>query len=117
MFECVVANITGLSGQTWAASRDNCYPLSTWLSQIHPQFQIPVNAAVLSAISTTLYGLIYVESTTAFTSMVNANIVCMMTSYIIPHDIVAWRGRSTVLPGWLFDLEKWGQLVNVRSCL
>ncbi|KAE8421593.1 amino acid/polyamine transporter I [Aspergillus pseudocaelatus] len=117
LFGCAVANITGSSRQIWAASRDNCYPLSTWWSRIHPQFQMPVNAAVLSAIFTTLYGLIYVGSTTAFTSMVSANIVFMMTSYVIPQGILAWRGRSTVLPGRPFDLGKWGQLVNVTSCL
>ncbi|OCL14730.1 hypothetical protein AOQ84DRAFT_384511 [Glonium stellatum] len=53
LFGCAVANITGSSRQIWAASRDNCYPLSTWLAKIHPKFQMPMNAACLSAIFTT----------------------------------------------------------------
>ncbi|CAP79665.1 Pc12g00380 [Penicillium rubens Wisconsin 54-1255] len=82
LFGCAVANITGSSRQIWAASRDNCYPLSTWLAEIHPKHQMPMNAACLTAIFTTLYGVIFLRSTTAFASMVSANIVFMMTSMV-----------------------------------
>jgi len=54
LFGCAVANITGSSRQIWAASRDKCYPLSTWLAEIHPKFQMPMNAACLTAIFTTV---------------------------------------------------------------
>lgn len=54
LFGCAVANITGSSRQIWAASRDNCYPLSAWLAEIHPKFQMPANATYLTAIFTTV---------------------------------------------------------------
>lgn len=54
LFGCAVANITGSSRQIWAASRDNCYPMSTWLAEIHPKYQMPMNAACLTAIFTTV---------------------------------------------------------------
>lgn len=54
LFGCAVANITGSSRQIWAASRDNCYPLSTWLAEIHSKHQMPMNAACLTAIFTTV---------------------------------------------------------------
>lgn len=59
LFGCAVANITGSSRQIWAASRDNCYPLSTWWARIHPQFQMPVNAAVLSGAFTTVWSVLH----------------------------------------------------------
>ncbi|THC95301.1 hypothetical protein EYZ11_005211 [Aspergillus tanneri] len=54
LFGCAVANITGSSRQIWAASRDNCYPQSTRLAKIHPELQMPVNAACLSGMFTTV---------------------------------------------------------------
>lgn len=52
MFGCATANIAGSSRQIWAASRDNAFPGSRWWSQISPRFQMPLNAAVLSAVVT-----------------------------------------------------------------
>lgn len=57
LFGCAVANITGSSRQIWAASRDNCYPMSAWLAEIHPKYKMPVNAAYLTAIFTTVSSL------------------------------------------------------------
>ncbi|KAI0813721.1 amino acid/polyamine transporter I [Xylaria sp. FL0064] len=117
LFGCAVANIAGSSRQIWAASRDDCYPLSDWLAKIDTKWQMPLNAALLSATFTTFYGLIFLGSTTAFASMVSANIVFMMTSYVIPQGIIAWRGRSETLPARPFDLGSWGIIINVTSCL
>lgn len=47
-FGCATANITSSSRQMWAASRDNCFPLSKYWKQVHPRWQMPVNAACLS---------------------------------------------------------------------
>jgi choline transport protein len=49
--------------------------------------------------------------------MVGANVVFMMTSYVIPQGIVAWRGRSAVFPKRHFDLGRWGVIVNIIACL
>jgi hypothetical protein len=61
--------------------------------------------------------LIFVGSTTAFASMVSANIVFMMASYVIPQGIAAYRGRSSVLPARNFDLGKFGLPINAISCI
>ena len=47
-FACAAANITSSSRQMWSASRDNCFPLSRIWKQVHPRFQMPVNAACLA---------------------------------------------------------------------
>ncbi|KAI1622209.1 amino acid transporter [Exophiala viscosa] len=117
LFGCATANIAGSSRQIWAASRDNAFPGSRWWSQVSPRFQMPLNAAVLSAMVTMLYGLIFLGSSTAFASMVGANIVFMMTSYVIPQGILAWRGRAAVLPERHLNLGRWGIVVNVVSCV
>ncbi|CAH0049931.1 unnamed protein product [Clonostachys solani] len=120
LFGCAAANITGSSRQIWAASRDNCHPMSAWLAVIHPRHQMPANAVFATVMFTAywqIYGLIFVGSTTAFASMVSANIVFMMASYAIPQGIAAYRGRSSVLPPRNFDLGKLGLPVNVISCI
>lgn len=47
-FGCATANITSSSRQMWAASRDNCFPFSRYWKQVHPRWQMPMNAACLS---------------------------------------------------------------------
>lgn len=47
-FGCAAANITSSSRQMWAASRDDCFPLSRIWRQVHPRFNMPFNAAILS---------------------------------------------------------------------
>lgn len=49
--------------------------------------------------------------------MVGANVVFMMTSYVIPQGIIAWRGRSNVLPERHYNLGSWGIVVNIVACL
>lgn len=142
LFGSAVANVTGSSRQIWAASRDNCYPMSRWWKVIHPRCQMPLNAACLSAVFVTvrrplfnvheingriltdglrsrqLYGLIFLGSSTAFASMVSANIVFMMTSYVIPQAIIAYRGRDRVLPERVLTLgSRTGLIINVTACV
>lgn len=64
-----------------------------------------------------LYGLIYLGSSAAFSSMVGACIVFQTTSYVIPQGILAWRGRDKVLPSRALDLGKYGLPLNVLACV
>ena len=48
LFGSAVANITGSSRQIWAASRDQCYPLSKWWTKVDPRSNMPLNAACLT---------------------------------------------------------------------
>ncbi len=49
--------------------------------------------------------------------MVSANVIFMMTSYVIPQAILVCRGRSTVLPKRHYDLGRWGAVINMIACL
>ncbi|OCT51319.1 Choline transport protein [Cladophialophora carrionii] len=46
-FGCATASVTSASRQMWSASRDNCFPFAKYWRQIHPRWQMPVNAACL----------------------------------------------------------------------
>ncbi|KAJ5744895.1 hypothetical protein N7533_009765 [Penicillium manginii] len=73
---------------------------------------MPSNAALLSGTCVTIYGVIFIGSTTAFSSMVNAAIVFQQTSCIIPQAIVLLRGRNQVLPERYFNLGIFGAPLN-----
>ncbi|MBV36906.1 MAG: hypothetical protein CMP47_15870 [Rickettsiales bacterium] len=116
-FGCATANITSSSRQMWSASRDDCFPLSRYWKQVHPRWEMPFNAACLSGVLVTLYGLIFIGSSAAFASMVGATIVFMTTSYVLPQGILAWRGRDKILPPRALNLGKWGLPLNVLACV
>ncbi|EXJ58334.1 hypothetical protein A1O7_05759 [Cladophialophora yegresii CBS 114405] len=116
-FGCATASATSASRQMWSASRDNCFPFAKYWKQIHPRWQMPVNAVCLEGTFVTLYGLIYLGSSAAFSSMVGACIVFQTTSYVVPQGILAWRGRDKVLPPRALNLGKFGLPLNVLACV
>ena len=63
--------------------------------------------------------MIFLGSTTAFASMVSANVVFMLTSYVIPQAIIAYRRRSRALPSdrVLHLGDRVGFVVNVVSVI
>ncbi|KAJ5758113.1 uncharacterized protein N7511_006807 [Penicillium nucicola] len=78
----------------------------------HPQFKIPLNALCLSATVISLYGLIFLGSTTAFSAMVGAAVIFLQTSCALPQAILLWRGRDKVLPERAFSLGRLGPAIN-----
>ncbi|KAK4497422.1 hypothetical protein PRZ48_011873 [Zasmidium cellare] len=113
LFGCCAANGTTNARILWAVSRDGAVPFSRVFARIHPVFKVPVNAILLSGTVVTLYGLIFLGSTTVFSSMISALIVFLQTSCAIPQAILLVRGRSQVLPPRYFRIpEPWGYLTN-----
>ena len=54
-----------------------------------------------------IYGLIYIASTAAFNSIINATCLMLNLAYVIPQGILLTQGRAK-LPSRTFDLGKWG---------
>ncbi|KAK3717684.1 hypothetical protein LTR37_005751 [Vermiconidia calcicola] len=50
----------------FAFARDNGLPFSPWISTIHPERHLPVNASMVSVLTATLLSLIYIGSPVAF---------------------------------------------------
>ncbi|GJN65987.1 hypothetical protein PLICBS_000003 [Purpureocillium lilacinum] len=111
-FGCLVGVGTTCSRTIWAVSRDGVLPFSNLWMSIHSAFTMPANATLLTAICVTLYGLIFLGSTTAFSAMVNTTILFLQTSCVIPQAILLYRGRDRVLPRRYFNLGKLGPFVN-----
>lgn len=47
--------------------------------------------------------------------MINACIIFLQTSCVIPQGILLWRGRDKVLPKRYFSLGRWGVFVNAGA--
>ncbi|KAA6415099.1 MAG: amino acid transporter [Lasallia pustulata] len=114
-FGCAVAVGTTSSRTLWAVSRDGALPFSSIWMRVSPRFLMPVNAMLLSATIISLYGLIFLGSTTAFSAMIGASIIFLQTSCIIPQAILLYRGREKVLPERYFNLGKYGTAFNATA--
>ncbi|CAI7629664.1 unnamed protein product [Penicillium glandicola] len=115
-FGCTVGNGTTCSRTIWAVSRDNMLPFSKIWAIINPKFQIPLNALCLTGIVVSLYGLIFLGSSTAFSAMVGAAIIFLQTSCALPQAILLWRGRH-IMPERPFSLGRFGFAINLISVL
>lgn len=54
LFGAACANVTTSSRQMWSASRNNCFPLSRLWKQVHPRYEMPMNATCASGIFVTV---------------------------------------------------------------
>ncbi|KAL1865226.1 hypothetical protein Plec18167_009494 [Paecilomyces lecythidis] len=113
-----IAGILGISYLIRAFARDNGVPFSRVFSKIQPGLQVPLNATLLTAIFSILYGLLYIGSTEAFNSFISTSVLTLYTAYVVPQGIVLWRGRDRVLPEHWFNLGRiFGPFCNIFSCL
>ncbi|KAH8693796.1 amino acid/polyamine transporter I [Talaromyces proteolyticus] len=101
----------------WAFARDNGLPYSKYFSHIDPVLQFPVRTTVAACIFSSIYGLIYLASTTAFNSIITSAILFLNISYAIPQAIVAVRGRSKTLVNRPLNLGRWGYICNIFAPL
>ncbi|CAG9945108.1 unnamed protein product [Clonostachys rosea f. rosea IK726] len=116
-FSTLIASTTTGSRTVWAVSRDDVLPFSHLWQKVNPYFDVPVNSMLLSATFITAYGLIFLGSTTAFSAMVNATIIFIQTSIVLPQAIVLFRGRDRILPPRWFNLGRYGVIINALSVL
>lgn len=113
---CIACTVT--TGRlVWAFARDRGLPFSDTFSRVDAHFEAPVNATILTGVFCTLYGLIYIGSTTAFNSFIATAILFLNITYALPQAIVVIRGRSRTLPAREFDLGVSGAFCNTFSVL
>lgn len=101
----------------WAFSRDRGLPYSAYFSHVSERFLFPVRATVLTLAFCSLYGLLYLISTTAFNSIITSAVLYLNITCAIPQALVAMRGRKNVLPEHVFDLGWVGYVCNYLSPL
>ena len=99
----------------WAFARDGGLPYSSFFSHVSERHQFPVRTTVLALIFCSIYGLLYLISTTAFNSIITSAVLYLNITYAIPQGLIAARGRKNILPDHPFDLGWMGYVCNFLS--
>ncbi|KAM0803700.1 amino acid permease-domain-containing protein [Usnea florida] len=117
-----IALFTALIGQwvtcgrlAWAFARDGGLPYSSFFSHVDERRNFPVRTTMLALVFCSIYGLLYLISTTAFNSIITSAVLYLNVTYAIPQGLVAIRGRKNVLPDHPFDLGMMGHACNFLS--
>ncbi|PPJ61050.1 hypothetical protein CBER1_01960 [Cercospora berteroae] len=97
----------------WAFARDNGLPFSNFFSHIDTKLEFPVRTTIAALCFASLYGLLYLASTTAFNSIVTSAVLFLNVTYAVPQGLLLWQGRSKVLPSRYFDLGTFGLCCNI----
>jgi choline transport protein len=93
-----VAIMTTSSRMTYAFARDGGLPWSKVFAKVNHRLGLPLNALILAASLTILFGLIIIGSTSAFNALISASVVALGVSYAIPVAINLCRGRKMLPP-------------------
>ncbi|KAL8717407.1 MAG: hypothetical protein Q9225_005338 [Loekoesia sp. 1 TL-2023] len=111
---CSVNGVTTTSRQLWSFARDGGLPFSSWISQVRPGWDIPVNAMAVSMVFTVCLTCIAIGSEVAYGIFVSLNVSGLVTSYIICIAcILRKRLRGEPFPPSRFNLGKAGNAINI----
>ncbi|CAG8948961.1 hypothetical protein HYFRA_00002089 [Hymenoscyphus fraxineus] len=100
----------------WAFARDGGTPYKDYFIHIDTHRQFPLRATLAAVTFVSIYGLLYLASTTAFNSILTTTVFFLDLTYAIPQGILLFRGRGkTTLPDRPLDLGTWGYVVNSFS--
>ena len=99
----------------WAFARDGGLPYSSFFSHVSERHKFPVRTTILALVFCSIYGLLYLISTTAFNSIITSAVLYLNITYAIPQGLIAIRGRKRVLPDHPFDLGWMGYVCNFMS--
>jgi hypothetical protein len=81
---------------TWAFARDKGTPFHEFFSHVDTKLQFPARSTLLALVFISLYGLIYMASTTAFNSVINKR--CPISEHhfgsTADHAGSAWSGEN-----------------------
>ncbi|KAF0329975.1 amino acid permease [Colletotrichum asianum] len=94
-------NLIGSAGRAiHSAALDGALP--PVLSKIHPKWNVPVRALLVTFVALCLICLIYIWNTTAFFAFLSAFLILQMVSYIVPIGLLMYRsiGKEFELGPW-----------------
>lgn len=111
---CGIGCTTASSRCTWAFARDGAIPGSRRWKQIHPTWNVPLNAMVMCMVIELFLSLIYFGSPVAFRAFSGVGVICLTCSYATPIVISLATGRKH-LRGAKFHLGKVGYFCNAVS--
>ena len=115
LFSALIGQWVTCGRLAWAFARDGGLPYSSFFSHVSERHQFPVRTTVLALVFCSIYGLLYLISTTAFNSIITSAVLYLNITYAIPQGLIAVRGRKNVLPDHPFDLGWVGYVCNFLS--
>jgi len=109
-----ITALTATSREMWAFARDNGLPFARWLSHVNPRSQIPVHAILVTSGLAIALCTINLASSIAFNIIISANLVALLSVYMISIGCVLLRRlRRQPLPPARWSLGRWGLPVNM----
>ncbi|PWY72726.1 GABA permease [Aspergillus eucalypticola CBS 122712] len=112
----VITEVATASRQLWSFARDGGVPLASFFGHVNPNWNIPLNAVLVSLVLTMLLSLINIGSTVALDALITLTVGALLNSYIITVSCVAWkRIRGEPLPPHRWSLGRWGLWVNLGA--
>ena len=115
MFYEIVLNLFIFGGRTvWSLSRDGGVPFSKFV--LHLNNASPVRATAVILALEIVVGVLYVASTTAYTSFINLTLFALNITVVVPQAVLLFRGRAC-LPERAFSLGKLGYPINALATL
>lgn len=115
LFSALIGQWVTCGRLAWAFARDGGLPYSSFFSHVSERYKFPVRTTVLALVFCSIYGLLYLISTTAFNSIITSAVLYLNITYAIPQGLIATRGRKNVLPDHPFDLGWMGYVCNFLS--
>ncbi|KAF2860049.1 amino acid transporter [Piedraia hortae CBS 480.64] len=112
-FFCAVTTVASSSRQIWAFSRDHGLPFASVIRQVHPKWEIPLNALLICLAISLLLGAIRFGSNVAFNAITSVCTCASFFSYIISIGCVRLkRLRGEPLLPCRWSLGRWGGVIN-----
>ncbi|MCJ1309396.1 hypothetical protein MMC25_003055 [Agyrium rufum] len=101
----------------WTLARDNATPFSSMLGKISDRWRNPFNAILLCGVIGTIFGCIYVGSSTAFNAFVGSFVILSTLSYLgalLPYVITR---RKYIVPGPFWMKGNLGLAMHGIACI
>ncbi|KAF4338460.1 amino acid transporter [Fusarium beomiforme] len=113
VFYHIVLNIFVFSSRIlWSFARDGGVPYSGYVSRL--KWSNPVRATAIMLLLQIIIGILYIASTTAYSSFINLTLFAVNITVVLPQSILLFTGRDS-LPKRTFSLGRYGYLVNALS--
>ena len=115
LFSALIGQWVTCGRLAWAFARDGGLPYSSFFSHISERHKFPIRTTILALGFCSIYGLLYLISTTAFNSIITSAVLYLNITYAVPQALIAIRGRKNILPNHPFDLGSIGYACNFLS--
>ncbi|KAF7588850.1 hypothetical protein BBP40_005097 [Aspergillus hancockii] len=107
--------MTTSSRMIYAFARDGGLPASPFFCRVHTKLNVPLNALYLTLAMITIFGLIFLGSSSAFNAIISSSVVMLDIAYGVPIAVNCLRGRN-MLPERSFVLSNTaGWIANLIS--